>query len=191
MNLLQRVFHFMNYDIEVWKPVVGYENCYQVSNLGNVRSITRRVYQINKSPKISYGRILKPSKSRGYFGVTLCRDEGKKKRIPTHRLVAIAFLSNPQNKSTVNHINGNKEDNRLQNLEWATVSENTQHAYNNGLVIAAKGEKHGMVKLTENQVHLIRQKLLVGEKQKDICREFGISRTAVSGISTGRNWSWL
>ena len=104
---------------EIFKDIEGYEDLYQVSNLGNVKS-----YYWNKQGKILTPRI----HSAGYERVTL-----SKKDYFIHRLVAKAFIDNPNNKREVNHINGNKADNRLENLEWTTPSENQFHAYRTGL----------------------------------------------------------
>lgn len=96
--------------MEVFKPVIGFENQYLISDLGNVFSLHRN-------------RLITPKHSAtGYLRVTLC-DNGRKRNTGIHRLVAEAFLPNPENKPTVNHINEIKTDNRVVNLEWATVAE--------------------------------------------------------------------
>ena len=108
---------------EIFKDIENAEGLYQVSNLGNVRSYN------NKNKEC---RLLSPNKQqKGYETVTLKGNINKMCSI--HRLVAKAFIPNPQNKKEVNHINGIKNDNRLENLEWATSSENRVHAYKTGL----------------------------------------------------------
>lgn len=110
---------------EIWKDIEGYEGLYQISNLGRVKSFKR----------YSEGKILKARKvTKGYLQVTLLKN-GKGKNKKVHRLVAQAFIMNPNNCPQVNHINGNKTDNTVQNLEWVTNKENVQHAWNNGLII--------------------------------------------------------
>ena len=101
--------------MEQWKTIQGYEN-YEVSSEGRIR---------NKKT----GKILKPvKKSNGYLQITLCKDSKHHKVFSVHRLVAIYFIPNPENKPTVNHINENKEDNRVENLEWMTGAEQNEYS---------------------------------------------------------------
>ena len=109
--------------MEIWKDVKGYENKYQISNLGNVKSLNYRGTKEEKLLKLIPNKI-------GYVVVQLCK-EGKVKPFYVHRLVAITFLNNKDNKTDVNHINEIKCDNRAINLEWCTKSENTIHSINN------------------------------------------------------------
>ena len=116
-------------DMEVWKPIKDYEQLYEISNLGNVKSLKRS----SKNGRNSKERILCPLKSKeGYLTIVLFKDKSKK-RIYIHRLVAMAFIPNLNNLPQVNHINGDKTDNRACNLEWVTNSENQTHAIRNGL----------------------------------------------------------
>ena len=117
--------------IEVYKDVINLEGYYQVSNLGNVRSLDRITN--TKYKRLSKGQLLKPLLTQwGYYCVNL-----KKSQITTHwlihRLVAYHFHDNPNNKTQVNHIDGNKFNNRADNLEWVTPSENQLHAHRTGL----------------------------------------------------------
>lgn len=107
---------------EEWKAVKGYEGFYEVSNMGRVRSLPRQIknYRFN-------GKVLKQFTTNGeYLRVTLSV-YGKPKIVSVHRLVAEAFVPNPQNKETVNHINEIKQDNRAENLEWLTLLENVRY----------------------------------------------------------------
>ena len=108
-------------DIEIWKPIKGFEGKYEVSNLGRIKSL------------ISH-KILKPiTQSPGYYNVGL-----ESKKFLIHRLVAEAFLDNPKNYDCVNHIDGNKKNNLPENLEWCNKFINNNHAFNNELIPATK-----------------------------------------------------
>lgn len=112
--------------MEVWKDVLGYEGRYQVSDLGNVKSLNYK--------RTGQEKLLKPvPTANGYFGVNLRGVASCKKLANIHRLVGEAFVPNPHNKPQINHINGNKGDNRAENLEWCTASENQNHSVATGL----------------------------------------------------------
>lgn len=108
---------------EIWKDVVGYEGIYKVSNFGNVMSF---------QPNCKSAQCLTPFDNGGYFRVTLIKNRKRTNHL-VHRLVADAFIPNPENKEAVNHIDGCKTNNRVDNLEWVTKGENTRHAIKIGL----------------------------------------------------------
>lgn len=111
----------MNY-IERWADIKGFDGLYQVSDMGNVRCTN--YHNTHRTQNINPARS-----SNGYVSVMLYDKEGHR-RYSVHRLVANAFIPNPENKPQVNHINGDKQDNRVNNLEWATTSENIVHSIN-------------------------------------------------------------
>lgn len=112
-----------------WKWVSGYEGLYEVSNSGVARSVGRMVKRRGGKYHTVNGAKLSPfTLPAGYKYIKLCKG-GTTKGFSIHRLVAMAFIPNPDNKPQVNHINGKRDDNRIENLEWVTVSENHLHAY--------------------------------------------------------------
>jgi hypothetical protein len=134
---------------EIWKNIDfidGFEGLYQVSNLGRVKSLGRVVIYPNSCYNKSNEGVYRPErilkhKIKGYAGITL--SNGKNKICTNiHRLVALAFIPNPNNKPCVNHIDGTKQNNCVSNLEWVTWAENIQHAYDNGLAIPLYGKAH-------------------------------------------------
>lgn len=130
---------------EIWKDVPGYDGVYQVSSIGRVRSVTR-VIKHGDHKRTSYGTILIQYVTVwGYMGIGFYKDR-KRKCHPIHRLVAIAFIPNPENKKQVNHKNGIKTDNRIENLEWATPHENISHAFSNGLSFVKRGSGNHFAK---------------------------------------------
>lgn len=137
---------------EVWKPIKDYEGKYEISNYGRVKSVCRFISDSGKHGMWYPEKFLKLSKDKdGYLTVGFCKD-GKKTRHKVHRLVMSAFVGDSDLQ--VNHIDGNKENNCLSNLEYVTSSDNIKHAYRTGLKSEA-GSKNPQSKLTEEQVREI------------------------------------
>jgi len=169
---------------EIWKDIKEYEGLYRVSNLGNVKS-----WHTHKTGK--KGKCLSPKLTpSGYYKVNLYKDHIQK-TFSIHQLVANEFIPNKENKKGVNHIDGNKLNNRLNNLEWATDLENMTHAIKNGLVNNA-GEHNGFSKLTDSQVLEIDQLLSTNTiQQKDIAILFNVSKMTISLIKHRKRWMHL
>jgi hypothetical protein len=118
---------------EIWKDVIGYEGNYAVSNLGNIKSPKKIVRHPKGGDKTLSEKNIKPRPNKhGYYSINMCLN-GKVKNTLLHRLIAITFIPNPDNKPQVNHKDGNKLNNSVGNLEWCTRVENSRHAWDNGL----------------------------------------------------------
>ena len=171
-------------DKEVWKDIPGYEGLYQVSTAGRVRSCPRKVYNYTKP-----GRFLKQYKSRcGYLYLSLVGADGKTaKHKYTHRLVAAAFIPNPNKLTQVNHKNFDKEDNRVCNLEWVTQQENILH-FRQGRLAEKYDCKKKRTLANKSIQYIVDYKEQVCELYMsakpvaDIAKELGIGRDMVGDI---------
>jgi hypothetical protein len=140
--------------VEIWRDIPGWEFGYQVSTFGNVRTKDRIVKQRENTVMPIWSRILKFGiHYRDYRTVYLCNIS--KQKYFVHRLVAITFIYNPENKREVNHLNGKKYENHLSNLEWCTPSENAKHAFKNGLKQRPKGLKGIFGKDNKNSIPIV------------------------------------
>lgn len=173
---------------EIWKPLMDSEY-YEVSNLGKIRCVGGTILRKDNKPYTLKSLVLKPFVSRcNYEILTLNLDINKKVLI--HRAVLETFnpVENMENLQ-VNHIDGNKRNNVLSNLEWVTREENMQHAMKKGLFNPQNrtGEKHPMCKLTTKQVEEIREKIKSGKfTQREIAKEYNVSECTISEIKTKR-----
>lgn len=168
----------LNNNEEEWKPVKGFEDFYMVSALGEIRSKRN-------------DKILVPTLTNKYYSVTLCGLI--RKNIRVHRIIATAFIANPDDLPQINHKNGNKLDNSAVNLEWSSPSQNIQHALKNDLFNPSKGDNHCCAKVTSEQVVLIRKIYNENPKvrQIDLAVLAGISRTTINHILKRKNWKHI
>jgi hypothetical protein len=172
--------------MEIWKDVNGFEDQYQISNLGKVRSKPRILIRSNGHKQTVSGRVLKTFMNAKGYEFAVFQIGNKTKNFAVHRLVAIHFIDNPQNKYAVNHINGIKTDNNFGNLEWVTKSENELHARKNGLK-CTKGEKASKAILTEKDVKLIRATCPYYSEYQ-LAVKYGVSRSCIASIIRRRTW---
>jgi hypothetical protein len=171
--------------MEQYKKHYGFGGNYEVSNLGNVRSITHLSNGRN-GLKTSPGRLLKPHKvKKGYLRVDLSRN-GKSHHFFIHRLVAQLFVPNPYGYRMINHKNGVKTDNRAENLEWCTSKQNTQHALKNHLM--CEGTRCWMAKLNEAKVKDILKRIAAGQDYISIGKIYGVTNSVICGIKNNRGW---
>lgn len=163
--------------IEIWKDVVGYEGIYQISNLGNVK-------RIKLARGSSLNKIMKAAPNRdGYPRLSLCRDN-KPNQLLVHRLVAAAFLGKEPEGCEVNHIDGNPGNPRVDNLEYVTSKENSQHATRMGLM--PFGTRRPIAKLNDDFVREIRK--AKGSTHKELALQYGVSRRTIGDVINRRLW---
>ncbi len=167
---------------ETWKTIAGFEN-YQISDKGRVKSLNYA--------KRGFERILEPELMHdGYLRARLTKN-GSKTRIHVHRLVDLHFIPNPTNLPNVNHINGDRSDNRVENLEWISTSKNQIESYKKGHRVSVKGEGVGTSKLKENEVRGIKNKLKNDWSIAGLAREYQVSENTIRKIKLGVTWKHI
>lgn len=180
----------MEEEQEIWKPVGGYEGLYEVSSFGRVRSLDRMGNHWCKGQRLFVGRLLNPDCQENHYERVSLHRSGKLDRQCVHRLVARAFLGGLP-KQQVNHIDGNKRNNRVDNLEWCTHRENIQHAWRTGLKTAIRGEDHWSSILKNRDIVVIQTAAARGVQQREIARVFNVSEGIISAIVRGKNWTHI
>lgn len=177
--------------MEQWKKIEEFNYEYEISSYGRIKSVENVIVRGNGWKYTRKSKILKPSVSGGYLRGAVCVN---KKMIPykIHRLVALAFIPNNENKKEVNHIDGNKLNNHVENLEWCTRQENIEHCILNKLQKPFKGEEIGNSKLLEFQVIEIRNKFKprVYSRAK-LAKEYNVSEATIKDILYKRTWIHL
>jgi hypothetical protein len=155
----------------VWKQIEGSE--FMISSRGDV--VGRK------------GLPIKRFKTQGYWRLNVFQ-YGRYRRLYLHRLMALAFLPNPKNLPQINHIDGDKENYSIDNLEWCDQSHNIRHAYDMGLKVGIKGSKNGRAKLTESLVISIRKRRKMGVMAKDLAAELGVDITTICRATSGKRF---
>lgn len=161
--------------MEIWKTILDYYN-YEISSYGRIRNINGYIRKIQTDKK-------------GYSVISIRNDLGIRKTLKIHRLVAIMFLDNPKNLPQVNHKDGNKKNNKVDNLEWCDNSYNQKHAFLNNLQIN-KGSKNPRSKLSEENVIEIRKNGKY-DTYLNISKKYKVSKSTIYSILNNKNWKNL
>lgn len=173
---------------EIWVDIKNFEGCYMVSNLGNVKTLKRKVAagRSGKGFRILKEKNLSQSNDKdGYKLVSLSLNSIVSSE-KVHRLVAFAFLDKIDGKDYVNHIDGNKSNNNAENLEWVTSLENHRHASKN--LLKQHGENHYHAKLKEIEVYLIKVELALGANIKELSKRFKVGIRTIEKIKYNATW---
>ena len=167
------------YKMEIWKDVLGYEGYYQISNLGNIKSVDRYIKSRSGNLFLRKGKPMFPAQNgNGYLHVILNKNN-KPKNHRIHRMVALVFLPAQEHRTDVNHIDGNKLNNRVDNLEWTTHKENCDHSMN---VLGNDLSGHG-VKATSKTIKLKDKEtneIIECKSYAEAARKLGISHQVIS-----------
>lgn len=167
---------------EIYKSIPGYEGFYEASNFGNIRSLNR----IDSGNKFRTGKTMKPvlKKATGYFQVKLCRGNADHKICLWHRVICLTFIENILNKPSVNHIDADKSNNRIENLEWVTAKENTSHGINIGN-IKPRGEDNKSSKLKITDIIFIRSNSI---SSKELSKKYNVASAHINSIRRRVTW---
>lgn len=163
-------------DGEQWADITGYDGLYQISTFGRVKSF-----------KTNQQRILRPALNTENYLIVHLWKNNKVKFFTVHRLVAQAFIPNPDNKLQVNHIDGCKINACVGNLEWATNAENIRHAFDTGLLFLPQGEDVSQAKLTNKQVRFIRDNP-ENLNTVELAKRFNVTSATISDVQIGKKY---
>lgn len=187
--------------MELWKDITEFEGTYQISNYGRVRSLDREIVQSNPqktglSKRLLKGQMLKTKTTKfGYEEIHLYnRSTQTKHYVRIHQLVAKAFIPNTENKRYVNHIDADKKNNHVNNLEWCTAQENITHAHANNLITFRLGEKHQNTHLTKTDINYIRQNHKYRDKEfsaEALGRKFDVCTQTILNIVNRKIWKHI
>lgn len=165
---------------EEWKVIPAFGGKYEASCFGDIRNAETK--HIRKLREDKYG----------YYRLNISRGDGtgKSDTVPVHQLVALAFIPNPENKPQINHKDGNKKNNCVDNLEWCTASENTKHAHRTGLAYVYHGQDNCRAKFNNEQVLTIRKMYASGKmSQQKIADIYGVAQTTIGRIVRGERYA--
>ena len=167
---------------------------YKVSNLGRIKAVARVIQRSNgKNLPIKEHIVMGSKDTKGYLQIDANIDGVRVLKF-VHRLVAEAFIENPMGYEQVNHKDGNKLNNSVENLEWVSCEENIPHAWQNSLNKPLKGERHGNHKLTEEQVRFIKANYKKRDKEygaKALAKRFGVTSSPILLIAKGKAWKHI
>lgn len=166
---------------EEWRPVVGWEDIYGVSSLGRIR-------RERPAKRAIVGLILKPNTNMWGYQYVILKDRARQKTVTIHPLVAAAFIGPRPPGLDVNHKDGVKTNNAMDNLEYVTRSANIRHSFRLGLSKPRTGEMNGQAKLTARDVRLIRAANATGIQ---LARRFGVSHQTISRIRRRERWTHI
>lgn len=172
---------------EQWAPLFGFEDCYRISTLGNVQ----RTQPPSRKRALIYKNLQSYRVKSGYNHIFLNRpgEPSGRRQYRLCRLVLLSFIGTPSsNRHQANHKNGQKDDDRLENLEWVTPQENCRHAYDSIGRTKPKGSSHHSSKLTEGIVQEARRLAFSGVIHRDIAAKFGVTRACISMAISGASW---
>ena len=179
---------------EIWKDIEGYEGKYQVSNLGRVKSLSRLKYMGSSGYRLMPERILKEADKKGYKTVVLCNENGHR-NICVHKLVALSFIPNPFNLPQVNHIDENKSNNAVSNLEWVTAKENIN--YGTGIARRALSQKISQANKKVYQYDMNGNLVAEYISRNEAARQTGFDRGAIGhccnndvGFKSHKGYRW-
>lgn len=172
---------------EEWRDIPGYEGLYQVSSLGNFRGLAR---MDSNGARRQSALMLPHNHKSGYYYITLSK-ASRQQTFSAHRLVAACFLGERPDGTVINHRDGDKHNNCVDNLEYCTPGENQLHAYRMGLRDSNIGENNSHAKLTESDVKRIKILLREGNSRRKIALMFGVSHQNINGIANGKYWAHL
>ncbi len=194
-----------NIEGEVWKDIIGYEKFYQISNKGRIKTKPHSRWYASdfnhperKMREKKYDWMIKKQTDNVYnskkypnrkpYKLCFLRGEIEDHQAQVHRIVAIHFVPNPENKPQVNHKNGIRWDNSEENLEWNTKVENERHAWAVLKRQSTKGEKHGKAKLKETDIPVIRKLLVEGVSMYMVAKRYSVAHATIWHIAKGRAW---